>query len=101
MKPMRLFLPVLCLFTGAAAAQPAAESTFYKLDFTVKEVEAGKTINTRNYSSIQAASGKDRSSIRAGNRVPVTSEKTVGVAPVTQFQYLDVGISIDSGFLRE
>jgi hypothetical protein len=101
MKALNFLTAVLCLSATAAVAQQTPEATFYKLDFVVKEVDAGKVINTRNYSTILAASGKDRGLIRTGNRVPVTSEKTVGVSPVTQFQYLDVGINIDSGLLRE
>src|SRR5262245_36722847 len=95
MKPMRLFLPVLCLLAFGAKAQPAPEqATFYKLDFVVKEVEAGKTINSRNYSAIQSASGKERSSIRTGNRVPVPSGEK-------NFQFIDVGVNIDFSQLRE
>ena len=96
MKPFRLFLPVLCLIVTCAAAQEkeAADGPFYKLDFVVKEVEAGKIINSRNFSAIQSASGKARSSIRTGARVPVqTGEKS--------FQFIDIGVSIDFNQLHE
>ncbi len=96
MKPFRLFLPVVCLLaTGALAQQsPPADPNFYKLDFVIKELDAGKVVNSRNYSSIQGASGKERSSIRTGNRVPVPSGEK-------GFQFIDVGVSIDFDQLRE
>lgn len=94
MKALRLLTAVLCLSAPLLTAQAMPEPTFYKLDFVVKEVDAGKVINSRSYSSIQSASGKERSSIRTGNRVPLPS------APVN-YQFSEVGINIDFGVLRE
>jgi hypothetical protein len=70
-----------------AKAAPAAEKSVhaYRLDFSVKELEDGKTINTRQYSmNLQA---DDANEIKIGTRVPVETGQS-------QFQYMDVGTSI-------
>jgi 3D (Asp-Asp-Asp) domain-containing protein len=57
----------------------------YRLDFSVNELEDGKTINTRQYSmNLQA---DDANEIKIGTRVPVETGQG-------QFQYVDVGTSI-------
>ena len=57
----------------------------YRLDFSVKELEDGKTINTRQYSmNLQA---DDANEIKIGTRVPVETGQG-------QFQYMDVGTNI-------
>jgi len=96
MKALNFLTAVLCLSASAAIAQQTPDPNFYKLDFVVKEVEAGKTINSRTYSAIQGASGKERSMIRTGNRVPVPTSSQGG-----SFQYIDIGVSIDFNELRE
>ena len=81
--------------TQDAPAKPAAEAKAapdleksvhaYRLDFTVKEMEDGKTINARQYSmNLQA---DDNNEIKIGTRVPVETGQG-------QFQYMDVGTSI-------
>jgi len=64
----------------------------YRLDYTVKEVEDGKVVNSRAYSLIMQSSeerGRTFGEVRAGSRVPVNvGEKGV--------QYLDVGVGINS-----
>ena len=58
----------------------------YRLEFTVREVEGGKQLNSRAYTmSVQDG---DTGSIRVGNRVPYSVGKD-------QFQYYEVGINID------
>src|SRR5450631_343176 len=58
----------------------------YRLDFTFKELEDGKTINTRQYSmNLQA---EDANEIKIGTRVPVETGEG------HQFQYVDVGTNI-------
>ena len=70
---------------------PAVEKTVkplsvYRLEFTVREVEEGKRLNSRTYTmSVQDG---DMGQIRVGNKVPFNSGKD-------QFQYFDVGVSID------
>ena len=66
-----------------------ASNTFYQLSFVVKEVENERVINTRSYSMI--VHGTERSSIRAGEKVPFSS--TSGTT--SQWQQIDVGVNID------
>ncbi len=59
----------------------------YRLDFSVKELEDGKVINTRQYSmNLQAG---DADEIKIGTKVPVETGQN-------QYQYIDVGTSISS-----
>ena len=74
---------------GAAvpAAMHEAEKPVhaYRLDFSVKELEDGKTINTRQYSmNLQA---EDANEIKIGTRVPIETGQG-------QFTYMDVGTNI-------
>ena len=70
---------------------PKPEPKFFHLDFVVKEVEAGKVINSRAYSMNIVTNGMDNfgnRSIRTGTRVPIqlSDGKTT---------YIDVGVNID------
>jgi len=70
-----------------AKAAPAIEKPVraFQLDFSVKELEDGKIINTRQYSmNLQA---DDANEIKIGSRVPVETGNG-------QFQYMDVGTNI-------
>jgi hypothetical protein len=96
----RTFL-IAALVSGGCFAQsesakpgvgPAAEQKYFHLDFVVKEVEAGKTVNSRAY-AMTILTGRDRSSIRSGAKVPLP-----GSAPP---QYVDVGTNIDCSEARE
>jgi hypothetical protein len=76
-----------------SAAQNAFEHRYYHLVFVVKEVEAGKVINSRNYfMSIgtveNSSNGYMPRSIRTGTKVPVEAEPG-------KISYVDVGINID------
>jgi hypothetical protein len=100
MKTRRCLLPILALaFAGAAFAQTDAPR-FYKLDFVVKEVEGGKTVNSRAFSAMLAVHvpGRDSpaASIRAGGRVPVYA-----AGSNTQYTMFDLGVNIDVRELRE
>jgi hypothetical protein len=75
--------------------QPREEFKAFRLDFVLKEVEGDKIINSRGYSTLISTERKT-STIRAGNRVPIPSSP--GSA---QFQYIDVGVNIDSEFVKE
>jgi hypothetical protein len=60
----------------------------YRLDFSIYEIEDGKKINTRQYSTI--LNGDDTGGeIKIGTRVPAEGKQG-------EFQYLDVGTSITS-----
>jgi hypothetical protein len=104
---MRTFLAVVMAAGGclgqkeAASGTGAAEPRYFHLDFVVKEVEGGKTINTRSY-AMTVTTDRERASIRSGNRVPVPSGPRP--APGTQsvpFTFVDVGTSIDCWNSRE
>ena len=58
----------------------------YRIEFSVREIEDGKRLNSRNY--MMMAEEGNWAKIRVGNRVPFqTAEK--------QYQYTNVGFSID------
>ncbi len=62
----------------------------YRLDFALSEFVDGKKVNTRSYRVI--AREDETNKLRSGTRYPVA---TATVDKTTQFQYLDVGVSID------
>jgi hypothetical protein len=62
----------------------------YRLDFALSEFLDGKKVNTRNYTV--TVREDEMNKLRSGARYPVatgTAEKS------TQFQYVDIGVSID------
>ncbi len=70
------------------------QQKFYHLDFVVKEVDGGKVINSRSYSTmISTGTQNFLGEIRTGNKVPYHSDKGS--------EYLDVGVSIDCQSARE
>ncbi len=90
---------------GASAQEPALKATTqsessegkaksqgwdkpleeYHLDFSINEIEDGKKINSRQYST--NLSTNEGNEIKIGTRVPVESKEG-------EFQYLDVGTSL-------
>lgn len=85
---LALALPLLA---GACLAQDANRSEqqkFYRLDFVVKEVDAGKTVNSRSYFLTVATPAKQKSEIRTGNKVPF--ETSAG-----NWTQIDIGTSFD------
>jgi hypothetical protein len=93
-------LPALLLLAGSAAAQddkpPAKQETghYFRLDFLVKEINDGRTTNSRVYSTIVSTKRGENDSIRTGSRVPVP-QGTDG------YSYLDVGVNIDCRSVEE
>jgi len=78
-----------------AEGGPAAEPRYFHLDFVIKEMEGGKTINTRAY-AMTVSTDRERTSVRSGNRVPVPmGSRPAGAPSNTQFTYVDVGTNID------
>ncbi len=61
----------------------------YHLDFVIKEMEGGKKVNSRHYSTNLNAG--EANTIKIGTRVPLITGKD---AFPEQFQYMDVGTSI-------
>ena len=57
----------------------------YRLNFSINEIEDGKKINSRQYSTNLATN--EGNEIKIGTRVPVESKEG-------EFQYLDVGTSL-------
>ncbi len=102
LKRTVLSLPLLALTmapgSGFAQNQEAPPQKFYKLEFVVKEVEGGKVLNARTYSTTVAADAKElgQTAIRVGGRVPIGT-----VGDIKSFQYLDVGVNIDCRAVRE
>ena len=88
--------------TGKTPEPPAH---FYHLEFVVQETGSdGKPTNSRAYSGTVSTSRTDRGfSMRTGSRVPVVTAGPTEEnknAPV-QYQYIDVGVSIDARDARE
>jgi hypothetical protein len=104
MKKRRILATVLAIFVIVMAAKPslaqqntaekseAAKATgSYRLDFTVSEMDDGKTLNSRAYTMMLA--GARAGQVRAGSRMPVQSARSE-TGPVTM-SYLDIGQRID------
>jgi hypothetical protein len=66
---------------------------YYHLVFVVKELEGGKVVNSRNYAmsigTLEGGQNMFTRSIRTGTRIPIEYDQG-------KFNYLDVGVSIDS-----
>ena len=71
-------------------AKAPDEVGFYKLDFVVRELEDGKTVNTRNY-TLMARAGEWQQ-LRVGTRVPIYAQEK-------KLEYMDVGLSVDCRIL--
>lgn len=73
LKSFSTLLLALSLAAGACLAQDNDKSEpqkFYKLDFVVKELEGGRTVNSRSYSMTVATPSNGKSSIRTSSQVP-------------------------------
>jgi hypothetical protein len=69
----------------------------YRLDYTIKEMEDGKVVNTRTYSlSMQSTEerGRGMGEVKTGSRVPINTQMNKDGA--SSIQYLDVGINIQA-----
>ena len=91
-----LCLVALALLAGTCLAQDATPPKFYKLDFAVKEVEAGKVLNSRTYSAVvstEHVDGPIHCSMRTGSKVPYSTGR--------EYTYLDLGVSIDCRAVKE
>jgi hypothetical protein len=106
LKAMKLiglagWIALTCLGQNSGSPAPAATEKppkhFYQARFGVQEVENERVINSRSYSMILSSGGYERSSIRAGQKVPFST--TSGTT--TQWQQVDVGVYIDCSALEE
>ena len=71
-----------------------APLTFYRLDFTIRELDHAQLVDTRSYSlSVQSGVAED---MMAGDQVPYPSSVYSGAAstPVKSISYRSVGVSI-------
>jgi uncharacterized protein (DUF305 family) len=101
----RLFLGVMAVAgmanCGSAMAQSSDAGTkYYRLDFEVKEVDLGKVVTSRSYSTLvstEARPGHDGGSIRAGTRIPINLSPD---SKEPNIQYMDVGVNIDCSAVR-
>jgi hypothetical protein len=87
---MGVLVAGVCLAQGEPAKPGAGATTeprYFHLDFVIKELDAGKTINSKSY-SMTVSTNKDRTSVRSGDKVPIRT-----TPPNTQ--YIDVGTNID------
>jgi len=83
----------------AQSGSPSAEATkFYRLDFVVKELESGKVVNARTYSTSASTRENWACSVRTGNKVPIPTIQGPGTP---QYTYIDVGVNVDCKGLRE
>lgn len=87
-----LLLPAAtALAAGSDADEKVEAKPVYQLDFTIRELEDGKTVNSRNYrmlieeEKLRKSAG---STIRTGSKVAITAFKG-------EIEYVDVGINID------
>jgi hypothetical protein len=97
MKSCGAVLLAVTVLAGTCLAQEADKSEpqkFYRLDFVVKELEAGKTVNSRSYFMTVAVGPKQKSEIRTGSRVPFQSSPG-------NWQQLNVGTNFDCGEMQE
>lgn len=72
------------------AKSPEKAWSFYKLSMTVREMDGSKTVSSRTYDFTQRSG--DWGQLRVGSRIPVAT----GAGNNSQFQYVDVGLNVDS-----
>jgi hypothetical protein len=85
------------------AHAPAISEHFYRLDFVVEDLNAeGKVVNSRGYSTTVSTGSHGTVSIRSGSKFPIITgstssgeRKAANSEPNIQFEYLDMGTSID------
>ncbi len=83
------------LLAATCVAQNPEGLKFYKLEFTVKEMEATRALSSRTYYMVASTEPNSPPSlIRAGSKVPVSTSSG-------GFQFLDVGVNIDCRSVKE
>src|SRR5690242_19169328 len=96
---------LICLTTAALFAQeskpqpPQQSNAVYKLEYVFSEVQNGKRINARSYSTLLHSG--ERGSIRLGSRLPVVTSQVSGATGALQYQYIDIGVNIDCRIERD
>ncbi len=110
-----LFIPAFALSTAAqdtakppeTAKAPEPPGHYYHLEFVIQELGSdGKPTNSRTYSTIVSTDRSEHTSaIRTGSRIPIITGALHGTSGdgklEFQYQYLDVGVNIDTQNVHE
>jgi hypothetical protein len=110
-----LLVPALTLRTRAQETDKAPETAkapeppahYYHLEFVIQELGTdGKPTNSRAYSTIVCTNRSEQfGAIRTGARVPIITGGFHGATgdgkPEFQYQYIDVGVNIDTQNVHE
>jgi hypothetical protein len=92
------------------ARPPAPPIHYYHLDFVIQELDAnGKPVNSRSYATTVTTDESDRSAsyvdIRTGSKIPIITGGNPAASgtekPEMQFQYIDVGVVIQTRGVHE
>ena len=83
------------LLASTGLAQSPEGSKFYKLEFTVKEIEGTRAPSSRSYSMVATTDGPN-SSIRAGSKVAIPA-----VSGSAQLDFIETGVNIDCRSIKE
>jgi len=89
-----LFTAGLCTAQSDGSKAAPEPTKYFHLDFVVKELDGGKVISARHYTTtISNDANSHNCSIRSGSKVPVP----VGGNGTdnTQYTYIDVGVNLD------
>ena len=92
-----------------AAKAPEPPAHYYRLQFVIQELGSdGKPTNSRSYSTTVSTGRMDHyGAIRTGSRVPIITGALHGPTGTSesklefQYQYLDVGVNIDTENVHE
>ena len=71
-----------------------AQETYYKMNFSIFELEDGKRVNQREYSMVSKSDEGRPSALKASTRVPIFTEEK-------QIHYIDAGLDIRCLSVRE
>lgn len=92
---MKIPRTIVLMFAATLCFAQDAVQRYYKFDFIVKEIDAGKVQSARTYSVIGGVRGRENSiMIRTGDKVQVPSGNG-------QYTYIDVGTNIDCRIITE
>lgn len=95
----KLTAVVLYVAALSAAGRAADDVKYYRLEFTVKELEADKVTNTRSYATaVSTAESAGVFNIRTGNKVPIPTGSGTGA---NNYTYVDVGVNIDCRQIKD
>ncbi|MDQ6759518.1 MAG: hypothetical protein M3Z32_06585 [Acidobacteriota bacterium] len=93
---LRNCVATLGLLATTCFAQNQESLQFYKLEFTVKDMEGARALSSRTYSMVTGA-GMANSSIRAGSKVPIPASP----GSTQPFTFIELGVNIDCRAIKE